>query len=247
MKNTIADSFDEYVQWVLFAEGQYSNDEADRGGKTHWGLSDRFLSSIDYVGAAPTREGAIAIYRQYFWNGYRCDEMHPFVAWCACDAYIQHPPKAAAMMLQQGLGVDIDGSVGPQTMKAAQSPNLLMFWRRYRLARVRYYNDIVANDDSQQVFIDGWHNRVHKLTEGMFFAGLIRKDETGNGLAKAITSPTAKATTAGVTIGGIVVALQSIGVDTQNVIEWAEKTLPAGGLIGLAVTWLAKTNFTEKN
>lgn len=238
------DTFSQYVEWVLLAEGKYANDKEDRGGETDWGISTKFLKTIDWQGDAPNKEQAIELYRKYFWLGWQCDKMHPVVAWCACDAYIQHPPKAAAIMLQQGLGVDIDGIIGPNTLKAAKDPNVLLFWRRYRMARIRFYNDIVTNDDSQDVFISGWHDRIHKLTEGMYFAGLIQPDGTG-GVASVVKSPAVKATGAGITIGGIVVALQSIGIDTNSVVEWAQNTLPAGGLIGVAVTWLSKHNFKQ--
>ena len=233
-------NFDSYADWVLFAEGEYADDEADRGGVTHHGLSRRFLQSINWTGGVPTAEQARAVYRAYFWDGYQCESMHPLVAWCACDAYIQHPTKAAALMIQQGLGVELDGKIGPITLQASQSPNLVLFWRRYRLARVRYYNDIVQNDASQNVFIDGWHDRLHKLTEGMFFAGLIQKDDSG-GIKSSLTSKTAKAVTAGLTIGGVVTWLQSGGVDLHSIMA----ALPEGGLIGLATTWLAKHNFSN--
>ncbi|WP_299071290.1 glycosyl hydrolase 108 family protein [uncultured Paraglaciecola sp.] len=236
---TEQENFDLYVKWVLFAEGVYADDENDKGGTTHYGISARFLKTISWTGGAPTKEQAISLYRQYFWLGWQCDRMHPMVAWCACDAFIQHPSKSAAMMVQEGLGVTVDGKIGPITLEAAQSPNLLLFWRRYRLARVRFYNDILANDPTQADFIDGWHDRMHKLTEGMYFAGLIQRDESGKGLKAAVTSSTAKATTAGITIGGIVMWLQSNGINLESIID----ALPEGGFVGLAVAWLAKHNF----
>lgn len=238
MKTDESQNFDKYADWVLFAEGEYANDDNDRGGVTYHGLSNRFLKSINWTGGVPTKEQAKAVFKQYFWVGYQCDRMHPLVAWCACDAYIQHPPKAAALMIQQGLGVELDGKIGPITLEAAQTPNLLLFWRRYRLARVRYYNDIVQNDSSQNDFIDGWHDRLHKLTEGMFFAGLIQQSSSG-WLKSSLTSNTAKAATAGLTIGSVVTWLQSGGLDLQAIVG----ALPEGGLVGLAAAWLAKHNF----
>ena len=237
---TESENFERYAEWVLFAEGEYADDEHDRGGVTHHGLSKSFLTSINWVDGVPSKDQAKAVYRQYFWVGYQCDKMHPLVAWCACDAYIQHPPKAAALMIQQGLGVALDGKIGPISLEAAQSPNLLLFWRRYRLARVRYYNDIVQNDASQNVFIDGWHDRLHKLTEGMFFAGLIQKDDSV-GIKSTLTSNTTKSVAAGLTIGSVVTWLQSGGVDLHSIMG----ALPEGGLIGLAAAWLAKHNFSN--
>ena len=94
-------------------------------------------------------------------------------------------------------------------MEATQILNLLMFWRNYRLARIRYYNDIVANYDKQNGFIECWHNRLHKLTEGMFLSGFIQLEVSGKGLKTALTSTTSKVATAGITIGGVVMWLQS--------------------------------------
>ena len=68
---TEAENFKLYVELVLLAEDRFSDDEDDRGGITHWGLSAKFMKSIGRTGGAPTREEVVEIYRQYFWRGWR--------------------------------------------------------------------------------------------------------------------------------------------------------------------------------
>jgi len=237
------DTFPQYVEWVLFAEGKYADDENDRGGVTHWGLSSKFLASINWGDIPPTRDQAIELYRKYYWKGNRCDQMHPVVAWCAMDAYVQHQHAAAGRLIQVGLGVTPDGVVGPKTIAASASPNLLLFIQRYRLQRIRHYNAITQNDESQEDFIDGWHDRLHKLMEGLFFAGLIVPNESNTGLTNTITSPAAKATGAGLGVGTLFMVLSYIGIEPSNLIEWSKQIAPSGGLVALITAWLAKHNF----
>lgn len=245
LPNENVNYFKQYVEWVLLAEGKYSNDKNDRGGVTNYGLSKRFLDDIGWGKAPPSREEAITIYHTYFWKGWMCDQMHPLVAWCACDAYVQHPPKAAALMIQQALGVSMDGIIGAKSLEAAKNPNLLLFWQKYRLARIRYYNDIVKNDASQFDFLDGWHNRVHKLAEGILFSGLVQIEPTKKGLSGALTSSTAKATSLGGLFGVVAGGLAYLGIEPQSALDWLTQVAPSGGLFGVAVAWIAKHNFKD--
>ena len=241
MKRVQPDVFDGFVQWLLAAEGAHDDNPADRGGETHFGLSARFLASIGWKGGPPTQAQAIDIYREHFWRGWRCHEMHPFVAWCACDAYVQHPSKAATMMLQQGLGVDPDGISGPMTLDAARSPNLTAFWRRYRLARIRYYCDIVANDPTQSVFSVGWQDRLHKLAEGILFSGIVQSDPSAPGtLRAAVQSPGAKAAGFGGIAALLVGALQWAGWSPDTVGEWLTNIGAPSGLAAIAAAWLSR-------
>ena len=240
-----SDTFDRFIRYVLFAEGEYSDDVADRGGETNWGISARFLKQIDWRKAPPTRDQAIQLYREYFWIGYRCHEMHPLVAWCACDAYIQHPPLSASMMIQAGLGVTQDGQVGPLTINASKSPDLANFYRRYMLARVRFYNDILRSDSlepdnikSQWAFADGWHARLHKLSVAIFQAGFL-SPEKSNIVLDTAKLPAIKATGIAGAFGALYVAITGTDIDLNSITNFKSLAIETG-LLSIIVGWIAK-------
>ena len=236
-----SETFRAYMQFLLPAEGRHANDAEDRGGETWYGLSSRFLDSIGWETAPPTREEAIELYRAHFWLGRRCHEVAPVVAWCMADAYVQHPPRAAALMVQQGLGVDLDGIIGPNTIEAAQSPDIRLFWRRYSLARVRFYNDIVQSDPTQSSFIDGWHARLHKLAEGMFDAGLFGPPPDPAPKPSILRHENSKVAAAGTGLAGLVVLLFALaGVDVDSVPELLSSVGVPSALVGVIGSWLTK-------
>ena len=57
------------VEVVLTHEGGYTNNPADPGGETNYGISKRSYPQLDIK--ALTREQAVEIYRQDWWEKYR--------------------------------------------------------------------------------------------------------------------------------------------------------------------------------
>lgn len=113
--------FDTAVAFVLRHEGGYSQDLADPGGETNWGISRRAYPDLPI--ALLTREEAINIYRRDYWMRMRCDELPGQVALLVFDAAVNQGPDAAVKMLQEELSVAIDGVLGPLTITAATSRN----------------------------------------------------------------------------------------------------------------------------
>src|SRR5688572_30486461 len=82
-------TFDSAVQTVLAAEGGWVNDPQDAGGATKYGISLRWLKSLDSVPDVLnfaeeinvkliqqlTRDQAIGLYRAYFWEPHRYDRI----------------------------------------------------------------------------------------------------------------------------------------------------------------------------
>jgi lysozyme family protein len=71
----------------------------------------------------------------------------------------------ATKLLQQTLGVAVDGALGPRTIAAATSAD----WNAlYTGVRIAFYERLIENDPSQIVWRNGWRNR------GLSFVSLTR-------------------------------------------------------------------------
>lgn len=162
-------AFDQAIDWLLSPdiEGAHSNDPADRGGDTWYGISRNAHPDISWP---PTLLQAKTIYHEQYWRACRCPDLPPVLAVATFDAAVQHGARQAVRLLQQALGIQADGIIGPVTLKAAhafcvdaslgtnQIDHLLSY-------RARYYSAIVANDDTQSRFIRGWMRRLFSLQQ----------------------------------------------------------------------------------
>lgn len=123
----MSETFAKALAHVLQHEGGYVDHPDDPGGPTHFGITLATLQ--DWRGRkvtpcdvqALTREEASAIYRALYWDSCRCDELPGPVAFIVFDAAVNHGVAGAIRLLQQALGVGVDGRIGPVTLGAAMS------------------------------------------------------------------------------------------------------------------------------
>lgn len=123
------DLFPQAVAIILTLEGVYSNDPSDPGAETKWGIARAEHPEIpDATWASFTRDDALAIYRNKYWDANRCGEMPWPWALCVFDGEVNQGSVIA--LCQRCLGVKVDGIVGSGTLVAmAISPdeNLNLF------------------------------------------------------------------------------------------------------------------------
>lgn len=124
-------AFDAALASVLELEGGYSDDPYDPGGPTNRGITlavfARFRGvSLDAVSRprvieelkAIPEDDVRAIYRSRYWGPAQCPAMSAGLALFHFDAAVNHGVRASALMLQRALGVDVDGEIGPLTLRA---------------------------------------------------------------------------------------------------------------------------------
>jgi lysozyme family protein len=128
-------SFDSCIDKVLAVEGGYSNDPADSGGETNWGITIGVARAFGYLGAMQmmTRDQAKAIYRKRYWDALMLDEicfpLSPDIAHELFDTAVNRGPDAAGRYLQRALNVlnkngtlyrdvQADGRIGPMSVAA---------------------------------------------------------------------------------------------------------------------------------
>lgn len=159
--------FDAALAFVLRAEGGDSDDPDDPGGRTRYGISKAAHPDVDIptLTLAQARE----IYRADYWRRVRGDDLPARLAFVAFDAAVNQGVPVAASLLQQALGVQIDGEIGPRTLAAAARLREAVLPRFLRLRAMRYVQITRANPRTEK-FLAGWLQRlfdVHAAAMGM--------------------------------------------------------------------------------
>ena len=111
--------FDRSIAFVLHWEQEWSDDPADPGRRTRWGISSRAHPDIDLD--LLTREKAILFYRAAYWEKARCEALPWPLSLVLFDGAVQHGIIPATRFLQTALRVEVDGVIGPETIAAARS------------------------------------------------------------------------------------------------------------------------------
>jgi lysozyme family protein len=112
------------LHFTLIAEGEYSNDPADSGGETRWGIASATWGKIESF------DQAVAIYWDHFWNELHldCERIEPMeVAMKVFDVAVNFGPVTGAMIVQEALcsigygDLKVDGNIGSKTRSAISS------------------------------------------------------------------------------------------------------------------------------
>ena len=176
------DNFSTAMVFVFRVEGGYVNNPVDRGGATNRGITQdtytEWLASkkLPYGDVKDISEDtAKRIYFERYWLPTKCAVMPLRLSVVHFDACVNHGPVRGAMLLQESLGVNVDGVIGPKTMaeisrtlESKDAENDVI--NKYHESRMDFYRQIVWNSPEQNIFLAGWTNRVKWLRE--YVAGL---------------------------------------------------------------------------
>ena len=158
-------SFDAALEFVLGYEGGYSNNPKDPGGETNLGITQRTLTEYVRTHSAsglPTdvralkRGQAAKIYHDWYWLPISGDDLPPAIALLVFDCAVNQGVARASRILQDALGVKVDGVIGPLTIAAAKQATAAVLMREIALGRALAY---VATGN-MQVFGKGWFRRL---------------------------------------------------------------------------------------
>jgi len=118
--------FNLFVNQILVNEGGYTNNAADKGGETKYGITAATAKSNGYTGSISElpQNVAINIYRLNYWAKIKGDELPKKTAFLAFDFAVNAGTARAAVQLQAAInkcggGLKIDGIVGKKTIAAA--------------------------------------------------------------------------------------------------------------------------------
>lgn len=147
-------TFGRAVAFVLWHEGDSSDDPRDPGGKTRFGISALAYPHLNID--ALTEADAVAIYRRDYWDRIKGDLLPPAVAFLVFDAAVNQGPRRAVSWLQHAVGTKPDGIMGPETIAAAAKADLRAVISEYAARRMWAY----GTTPSFQTFGLGWSRRL---------------------------------------------------------------------------------------
>ncbi|WEK43654.1 MAG: glycosyl hydrolase 108 family protein [Candidatus Sphingomonas colombiensis] len=179
-------TIDQLIDELIGREGGYTNNPADKGGPTRWGITEQVARAYGYKGdmRALPRETAIAIYRNRYWSTPRLAEVqqrYPALAVELFDIAVNMGVSIAGQFLQLALNVfnqqaahyadiGVDGAIGNMTLHAldcfrqrrgaAGGEVLLEAITSQRGAR---YIEISQSRPANETFTYGWFARMVEL------------------------------------------------------------------------------------
>ena len=187
----MADNFSIAHKFTLTWEGGLSDDAADRGGFTKFGVSTAFLTDIASTQAGRdtldrmgiilpvtrntirnlTESQAASLFRWQMWDALKLDLIPLRPAVVLYDAAVNSGPRQSVLFAQRGYNacvaygqpLDVDGIMGPVTRKAMQQADTDKILMAMIDQREAFYQRLVNKDESQEVFLHGWLNRVDDL------------------------------------------------------------------------------------
>lgn len=159
---------------ILRREGGYTNNPADRGGPTKYGITAATLGDWRKLGRPATESEVQALTEQealeiYFANYVQRPGLdavqEPKLLGLLVDTAVHSGPGYAVRSLQRALGVPADGIIGPRTREMLSRADPARLYRLVLADRLRFLGRIIANDKSQAVFAAGWLNRLAEFVE----------------------------------------------------------------------------------
>ena len=166
------DTFSTCLTFTLREEGGFVNNPRDPGGATNLGITRQQLAewrdcncSVADVRTLSLAE-AEAIYGARYWNVVQGDALPAGLDLMVFDFGVNAGPSRAARMLQSAVGVVADGSIGPQSLAAAESCDAKAALQSMILLQERYYHACAG----YPVFGSGWLARLarrHAAAVGM--------------------------------------------------------------------------------
>lgn len=171
---------------VLKAEGwdTYTNDPADRGGPTKWGITQKAWS--DYAGfdATPAdiqginEDDARDFYEEIYIVGPKFNQLPAMLVPLVVDCGVNHGVRAASKWVQRAIGAKQDGWIGPNTLTQMAGTDTMAVYLRVSAYRLRLYGRLVSADKELKVaqglglnlqakFAAGWNNRGTKFLLGL--------------------------------------------------------------------------------
>jgi len=164
---------------ILRREKGFVDDPDDGGGPTNFGITIETLCdwrrSVD--GFVPTTvkdirevmqnlsaKEARAIYRQNYIQKPRFGDIkHPELRALVIDTGVLHGRHRAARWLQEIVGVEVDGRVGPMTLGAVNGRQWRSIYKKLLARRYRGFADYVQSKPSQLKWLEGWVNRANEF------------------------------------------------------------------------------------
>jgi len=151
-------NFEQAFEKLIGHEGKYSNNPADPGGETMYGVTKATARAHGYSGNMIDLplSAAKLIYKSSYWDTVRADDLPDAVRFDVFDASVNSGPRQAIKFLQRAAGVADDGIIGGQTLAAIRSIDPQLLDKRLSGHRLKYMADL----KTWPSFARGWARRI---------------------------------------------------------------------------------------
>jgi len=236
-KLILRENFETSLRHILRFEGGYVDHPADPGGATNLGITRDTLARFRGrpVSKAEVRalgrDTAREIYRKFYWDALRCDEMPGGLDLALFDCGVNQGTSRAARLLQTALRITVDGIIGPVTIRSAKSADRATLLTEFMALRMRAYGRLSR---LFRTFGLGWSRRLmsaHSAAQALIDRGCTvdrvpdttqappqpnsdpeRKDSLMNFILDRLREPS--------TFAGVAAFLAGVGIFGLSENEW---------------------------
>ena len=148
-----------------FDGGAIHTTPGDHGGATAWGVTlasyadwraDHGIHSTTAADLGRASKADLAaLIRERYWDAGQGDDLAPGVDLLVYDFGYGSGPPVSVRLLQEVLGVDVDGDLGPQTLGAAAKADRMSLIRRLGARHDAFYRSL----RQYPLFGRGWSRR----------------------------------------------------------------------------------------
>jgi len=170
--------------FILFAEGGYVHNTADKGGETNKGITWNVWTSFYGDTTASYNRFMVMqtdnwsqIFKKGYWDKCLADQIsnqriaNTIADWVWCSG--QHFPELDTQKLINTIynkHLSEDGLFGPATITALNESDAATLYESLIDRRKQYCHDIISfsnqkGDHSQDIFLEGWSNRINNLVK----------------------------------------------------------------------------------
>lgn len=161
-------NYPEAIRLLLISEGGNDDDPQDPGGRTSRGILQREWNVWirthpglpEDVWEAP-QDQVIAIYKQNYWNKLCCDNLPAGVDYAVFDYGVNSGIVRSAKVLQNFVGVEVDGEIGPLTVTATNKMDSRQLISSICDQRLTFLQGLAG----WSRFGRGWGRRVKEVKE----------------------------------------------------------------------------------
>lgn len=161
------DNFQHCLELILHHEGGWVNHPRDPGGETNLGVTKRVYE--EWGGTKDmkelTPEDVAPIYEKNYWGKAKCDQLPAGLDLAVFDWSVNSGPGRAAKKLQEMIGTEVDGGIGPNTLRAlneyVEHHGIENTLENYKNIRQSFYESLSTFDS----FGKGWTRRNNETLE----------------------------------------------------------------------------------
>jgi lysozyme family protein len=166
----VKDNFEQCLALILKHEGGYVNNPKDPGGRTNLGVTQKVWE--EWVGhpvdeaamRALTPSDVAPLYKKNYWDKIKGDDLPAGVDYACFDLAVNSGVGRAAKILQQAVGANPDGAIGPASLDAVEKANPRDVATEICDLRLKFLQSLPIF----ATFGKGWTRRVSEVEETAF-------------------------------------------------------------------------------